>query len=205
VANFGFEAQPLVHGRLLLCGAWDGKLHALDRHHGNLVWSAWSATCQAEFETRYYGPADGTPIISGDDVLAADRGWRLGRFALDGRLRGVVRGQVSAVGASRDGTAFFTRGLDHRLAKYSAAGALLWETETPLGRAPSPPVEQNGDVAAVSDTGLFTLVDSATGEKRFAVSISPSLYVLSGIGVDGGHRFFAADMDGRLTCVSLVG
>jgi outer membrane protein assembly factor BamB len=203
VADFGFEARPLVHDDLLFAGAWDGRLYALRHATGKVDWKAWCPTWHTDMKSRYYAPADASPVIVQDHVLTTDRGYRLGRYTREGEYLGLVRGQVSAVAASAEGDAFYTRGLDNQLVKHAANGTVLWSRSTPLGRAPTAPLVCGERVAVVSDTGLLYVADAASGDELCSLSMSPSLFVLSGLGGDSAHHLFAADMDGRLTGVQL--
>jgi outer membrane protein assembly factor BamB len=201
VADFGFEARPLVDYDLLFAGAWDGRVYALRPATGELAWKAWCPTWHADMKSRYYAPADASPVAVHDHVLVTDRGYRLGRYSRGGEFLGVVREKVAAVAASPDKDAYYTRGLDNQLVKYAADGTQLWIRSTPLGRAPTAPLVCGTRVAVVSDTGLLYVADAATGNEVCTISISPSLFVLSGLGSDGERRLFAGDMDGKLTCV----
>jgi outer membrane protein assembly factor BamB len=194
--------MPLVYGELLLAGAWDARLYAVRHDTGKLEWKSWCPSWHANLKSRYYAAADTSPAVINDQVLATDRGYNLGRYSLRGEFLGQLRPKVSAVTVA-DG-AFYTRGLDNQLVKYSPDGAQLWSLKTPLGRAPTAPLVIGKNVAVVSDTGHLCVADAATGSEVFSLSISPSLFVLSGLGSDNASRLFAADMDGRLTSVQLA-
>jgi outer membrane protein assembly factor BamB len=204
VADFGFEAGAVVHGDLVFAGAWDGRLYAVRHETGELAWKASCPSWHANLKSRYYAAADAPPVVVGGHVLIADRGYHLGRYTLDGQYAGPVRAKVSALAASADGSAFYTRGTDHQLVKHAADGSVLWSSPTKLGRAPTAPLVCGNRVAVVSDTGLLFVADVQSGKEICSLSISPSLFVLSGLGSDGANRLFAADMDGAVTGVELA-
>jgi len=189
---------------MLLAGAWDGQVYAVRAKDGALAWKAWCPSWHANLKSRYYAPADTTPVVIDNHLLLTDRGYNLGRYTLGGEYVGAVSKQVAAVAASEQDGGFYSRGLDDKLVKHAADGTELWSLSTKLGRAPTPPIVCGPRVAVVSDTGALCVADVETGKEVISLSVSPSLFVLSGLGSDGKSRLYAADMDGRLTGVQLA-
>lgn len=209
-AEYAFETAPAYDSTTnrLLLGSWDGALYAIDRETGEVVWRAWSPTCEVDTKSRYNGPADCSALVFGDKLWAADRGYRLGRYRLvDGAFLGVVREQVSGIGAiSLDGStkAVIARGLDNRLTRLDTNGEVVWSVKTPLGRSPRAPVfaESVGALGVVSDTGLLSIVDADAGEQLGRHSLTPKLFVHSGLAYsDTSRSWYAAGMDGVVSKV----
>ena len=219
VAQFAFESPPVhdsQNDRLLL-GSWDGFYYSVSRAAGEVQWKAWNTQGQVAAKSRYYGPADSAPVVVGDEMWGADRGYRLGRYRLiDGEFLGEVHSQVAAiapVGGPTDaaGEGVVARGQDNRLIRFRPDGSIAWETEAPLGRCPipptvaAPPAGRRGNIAAVSDRGLLTLVDAESGEPQLQWSLTPQLFVLAPVTASSdGKAWFAAGMDGVVTRISAV-
>jgi len=70
---------------------------------------------------------------------------------------------------------------------------------TTAGRIVTAPVEHEGRIAVLSDKGIVSLHDAEDGRFLTSYSVSPSLYCLSGLGLDSVGGLMTADMDGKLT------
>ena len=209
VAEFAIEAAPAVDKvrDQLIFGAWDGFFYALDRQSGRVKWRSWNAYGSTHPKSRYYGPGDCTPVVVGPELWGTDRGYTLGRFRLnDGKLLAVVQEQVSAVSPAGLGGGVVARGLDDVLTRYDERGEVVWRAEgVPLGRSPQPAVyaATGGDaglLGVVSDLGLLTLLNDATGEVLASYSLSPSLFVQAPLTANAnGNTWYSAGMDGVVT------
>lgn len=194
----------------LVVGAWDGKLYAVDRQTGAPAWQAWSPSCEVATRSRYYGPADCPPLVIGDEVWATDRGYRLGRYeAASGAFLGVVREAVSGVSLlEHEGVpaGVLARGLGGGVARLDLSGRPVWEADARAGRSPRPPVDAPGAgaVGVVSDVGLLTVVDRETGAVLLRHSLTPRLFVHSGLTYCPAEAsWYAAGMDGVVSRVPM--
>ena len=211
VATYAFESAPVFDpaGDRLYIGAWDGYLYGVSLADGAKLWQSWGPKGQVGTKSRYYGPADCSPIVLGQGettrVYCTDRGYVLGWYTRDGAFGGEMRGHVSGIAPTAEGDGLFARGLDNKLARLDMDGRVVWEADVPLGRSPRPPLAAGDAVGVVSDTGLFTLLDAATGATRFEYALCPGLFVLAPLAATpDGRAWFAAGMDGRLTCIERV-
>jgi outer membrane protein assembly factor BamB len=216
VAEYGIEAAPIYdphHDRILL-GAWDGYFYAVNRSTGAVAWKAWNTFGQVKQKSRYYGPADCSPVVVDDIMWGVDRGYALGRYQLaDGTFLGQVSENVSAAVAipGNPTPGVLARGLNHRLTRFDADGQVVWQTDVPLGRSPQTPTYFKSDtlgevterVGVVSDIGLFTLVDFATGGVLHRYAVTPSLFVQTPASTADGGAWYAAGMDGVVTRVGV--
>lgn len=210
VAEFGIESAPVydsLNDRLIV-GAWDGFFYAVDRRSGETAWKAWNAFGQSETKSRYYGPADCPPVVTGDAIWGADRGYRLGRYrTADGEFLGSVGDKVSSIAAVPAGDpvgGVIARRLDDRLVRFDLAGKVIWEADIPLGRTAVPPtyVRAQGEaiIGAASDTGVLSFVNASTGKKFAAWSTHPGIFVLAPVtATSDGGAWYAAGMDGVVT------
>lgn len=225
VGQYAIEAAPahdLLNDRLIV-GSWDGFYYAVDRGAGDVAWKAWNAFGQVETKSRYYGPGDCSPVVVGEEIWGTDRGYRLGRYqAADGKFLGPVRDKVAAIAAVAPvdpDAGVIARGLDDQLIRFNRDGSVRWEASLPLGRTPAPPTCVHAWAAtsspagvtrpwigAVSDTGLMTLVDAATGAPQLRWSTTPGLFVLAPLATTAdGSAWYAAGMDGVVTRIALAG
>lgn len=215
IAAFAIEMAPVydaTNDRLIL-GAWDGLIYSVDRSTGDIVWKKWGPMGEKKekpSKSRYFGPAESPAIALNDEVWVADRGYCLGRYrAADGEWFGVAAGQdVAGVSILYDGEeaiGVMARGRLNQLLRLDLNGDIVWSTELPLGRCPNPPVQANavGSIGIVSDTGLLSVVDAESGSLRQQYSLTPKLFVLSGLSFcDKTSSWYAAGMDGVVTGVA---
>ncbi|WP_428388599.1 PQQ-binding-like beta-propeller repeat protein [Mucisphaera sp.] len=207
VATYGVEAAVAMDpaGDRMYVGAWDGFLYGVSVEDGRRLWRSWCPRGQVDRQSRYYGPADCSPVLlTGVDgetrVYCADRGYRLGWYSRDGVFGGEVMAEVSAISGTVSGDGLYARGLDDRLLRLDAQGGVVWESAVPTGRIPNPAVAVADVVGVVSDRGLLTVLSSETGEVVMRYSVSPSLYVMASLAASAdGRAWYAAGMDGAVT------
>jgi outer membrane protein assembly factor BamB len=84
-ADYGIEAAAVVWDDLVICGAWDGYLYAVDRATGELRWRTLGPKSSEGRGVRYYAPADCPPALLGDQLLVTDRGYVLAAYDRVGR------------------------------------------------------------------------------------------------------------------------
>ncbi|TWT33475.1 Outer membrane protein assembly factor BamB precursor [Posidoniimonas corsicana] len=215
VASFAFEAAPTYYaeGDLLIGGAWDGRIYALDRQSGEVAWSAAAPTGQVQTKSRYYSAADGSPVLVGDELWIVDRGYRLGRYAAaSGEFLGLVQEKAAGVTPiGGDSTDLCVTHLDDRVSRRAVGGEVLWEQPVETGRCPrgvsvgpGQPGSPSGDptLCCVSDRGLMTLLSAADGRVLHRYSATPRLFVLAPpTSSPSGRQWWVAGMDGVVTRV----
>jgi outer membrane protein assembly factor BamB len=216
VAEFAVEMAPVYDAAndRLIVGAWDGLIYSVDRSTGDVVWKKWGPMgekAERPAKSRYFGPAESPAIVVNDEVWVADRGYCLGRYrASDGEWIGVAGGQdvagVSVLYEGQEAIGVMARGRVNQLLRLDLSGDIIWSTELPLGRCPNPPVQADaiGAIGIVSDTGLLSVVDAESGDLRQQYSLTPKLFVLSGLSYcNTTSSWYAVGMDGVVTRVSI--
>jgi outer membrane protein assembly factor BamB len=216
VAEFAIEMAPVYDAAndRLIVGAWDGLIYSVDRLTGELAWKKWGPMgekAEKPSKSRYFGPAESPAIVVNDEVWVADRGYCLGRYrAADGEWLGVAGGQdiagVSVLYDGQEAIGIMARGRLNQLLRLDLSGDIIWSTEVPLGRCPNPPVQADaiGAIGIVSDTGLLSVVDAKSGNVRQQYSLTPKLFVLSGLSYcNATSSWYAAGMDGVVTRVAI--
>ncbi len=185
-SRMGLEARPLALADLVVCGAWDGFVHALHASDGSLAWKALGPRAsRVEPELRRdCAPADCPPVAIGDRIYVCDRGGELGWYSLAGELHRLRFAGVAAIGASADGRFLYLRGGDDQLTKITPEGEEVWRAHVALGRTPAPPVEHDERVIVCSDTGRVAWIDARTGESLASYRATAGAFVLAPLAVD---------------------
>ena len=161
-----FQGAPATDGKIVVFGAWDTRLYALDAVNGKQLWKWSSGSTQVLFS-----PGNVAPAIAAGQVLfvAPDRYmtaldaatgkqvWRTNRFK--------VR---ESFGRSADGKTVYAKTMDGLLIAVETGKpefTLRWQCDLKFGyeHAPCPVLEANGVVYAGSRSGVIAAVDAATG------------------------------------------
>jgi outer membrane protein assembly factor BamB len=219
--EYTMEAEPFVHGDAVYFGAWDRFLYAVDVKTGRLVWRCEGYySSQKTGSARYYSPADCGPVVCGDKVFVADRGYCLSIIDIaTGKIVKWIE-KCSAVGLSEDGKSVYARraltrqereeaeksgepiqGLEKSgLAKLDSEGNPIWAVLTDSGTMPAAVVEKEGVVYMVSDQGVVQAFRASDGAPLWKYSATPSLYVMAAPTATAG-ALYVAGMDGSITAL----
>ena len=200
-ADYSIECRPCLWGDLLVFGAWDGYLYALNRSDGALAWKAFGPKSSDKNGNRYYAPADCGPVVLGDRLLVCDRGYALGSYGLDGSP-GPRLGEKVA-GIASDGKFIYSRGLEDRVCKFDAAGTEVWQQAVPAGRFPIPPTICGNNVYVCSNRGRLSVLDSANGHVWWEYQATPGFYVMAPLAVADDGTCYVGGMDGSVTALRL--
>lgn len=200
-ADYSIESKPCAWGDLIVFGAWDGYLYAVERGNGKLVWKAWGPKSSDGKSARYYAPADCGPAVIGDTLFVCDRGYVLGAYDRDGAQHDRVDTDVSAIAADPTGRFFYSRGLKDRISKFDATGEKLWDRAVPAGRFPIPPTIHGDAVYVCSNRGLLSVLDANDGSVRWTYQVTPGFYVMAPVAVDDDGVCYVAGMDGTVTAL----
>ena len=161
-----FQGAPATDGKIVVFGAWDTRLYALDAVNGKQLWKWSNGSTQVLFS-----PGNVVPAIAAGQVLfvAPDRYmtaldaatgkqvWRTNRFN--------VR---ESFGRSADGKTVYAKTMDGLLIAVETGKpefTLRWQCDLKFGyeHAPCPVLETAGIVYAGSRSGVIAAVDAATG------------------------------------------
>ncbi len=199
-AAYAIEAKAAVWGDLVLFGAWDGRLYALERKTGRLRWKVLGPRA-SRGAARYYAPADCGPVPLGGGCFVCDRGYWLGRYDGRGKLVEIGRKGVSALGASPDRRFLNVRTLEEGLLRLDRRGRPAWSAKIPLGRIPVPPAEAGGRVFASSDRGKVFALEARSGKVLGAYRATPGLYMMAPPAGGPGGTCLVAGMGGSVTAL----
>lgn len=200
-ARYSVESAPFVAGEHVYFGAWDGYLYCLNRSDGATVWKA-PGPRNRERVITYFAPADNGPVVAGNRIFIADRGYHAAAYSDDnGKPQKTFSEDCAALALSTDTAALYLRGTKTPLRKITLDGEGIWESDVVLGRLPISPVEAEGIVYACTNSGTLHALDGATGKRLWHYQVSPKLYVMSGVAVQDGIAY-ASGLDGWVTAVA---
>ncbi len=210
-ADYAIESKPVVWGDLVVFGAWDGYLYAVESADGKLRWKSPGPKSSEGKGARYYAPADCGPLVMGDRVFVCDRGYELGAYKVDGALDSRWKLNASAIGPSSDGASFYSRATDGHVRKHGSDGHVVWDVERPSGRLPVPMTDRDGRLVVCSNTGRLSVMRAADGALLWSYQTTPGFYVMAPVAMgpsrDGGSSpvCYVAGMDGSVTAVRRAG
>jgi outer membrane protein assembly factor BamB/predicted MPP superfamily phosphohydrolase len=197
------ETKPLVTGGVVVFGAWDGRLHALDAKTG---WPLWD--WMGDKPSVFYSPAACRPVAANGRVfIVSPEPWLAAIELESGRgLWGTDNWAVrESIGISEDGKRIYVRTTDGLIAAISSSADdadPVWETDGGFGRdiGSGQLVEKDGVVFYGTMNGLLLALDGATGairwKHRVGVTYVNTVTPLSGKDV------VITDFDGRVILVS---
>ena len=172
------ETKPLVYDGLVIFGAWDKNLYALDSHTGQEVWK-WHDGKPGKF----YSPAAVWPVAAHGKIFVADPERMLS--AIDARTGKTVwrTGQSmvrETIGLSHDKRRIYSKTMNDSVVCYSATTdhpQELWASNVGFGyeHAPSMLVEKEGVVFGSTKNGLMFGLDAHTGHVLWKHKVGNSL------------------------------
>ncbi len=202
-ARESVETQPVVYGDKIYFGAWDGNVYCLNAATGEKEWSVPGPRNQSEkILPTYYAPADADLVAVGQKLYATDRAYKSGAYTLDGKY--VKDGPTGAVAfaPAADGKHLYLRRMGTGVTKVDLDLNVVWEADLVAGTLPYAPVEKDGVVYGVTNTGTLYALDAAEGRTLWEYRVSPKLYVHAKPTVGEGVVSTVAQ-DGVVTAVRL--
>jgi outer membrane protein assembly factor BamB len=176
------ETSPVVVGNRVYVGDWLGKVYALDKRSGRIVWTA-----------RTHGPVKGAVAVSGNRVYAGSYDGHLYAFdARNGRQVWRASGQPRLFGGGRfystPAAAYgrvYIGSTDGKVYSFGAtSGKLRWSHSTG-GFVYGSPAIWHQSVFIGSYDRTFYALDAATGDTRWTFKangpISGSATVIHGV------------------------
>ncbi|MBN2417334.1 PQQ-binding-like beta-propeller repeat protein [bacterium] len=197
------ETKPLVYREMVVFGAWDTYVYAVNRNDGSLLWK-WSngnpgplyspAACQpAAYDGRIY-------------IVAPDRFFTVLDAASGETLFRSNRHQVrEAIGQSANRAAVYVKCMRDTLLAFSCESVipeLLWMSICGYGYDidPSMPVEKENVISFGTKNGELFAVDSEDGTIRFRYRAGEAL--INNVVPLDARRFLLTDMDGSVMLVT---
>lgn len=199
-AKFAIESKPYITKDRVYFGSWDGYLFCLNKNDGKLIWKTAGPKNQSRVIT-YYAPADNRPVVFGDKIFIADRGYVAGYYNFDGKYITDISDDCSAISLSQDNKSLYLRTLKKPLKKIDTEGKTIWEANDVIaGRLPISPTEADGYVYTCTNSGRLFMVDAARGQVKKQYQVTPKLFVMSEICVDNRIAYIST-MDGYLKAI----
>ncbi len=172
------ETKPLIYGNLVIFGAWDKNLYALDKDSGAEKW-IWHDGKPGKF----YSAAAVWPVAANGKVFIADPERMLTAIdAQSGKTiwrtgESMVR---ETVGLSEDLQRIYSKTMNDSVVCYSATSETpkkIWASNVGFGyeHAPSMPVEKEGVVFGSTKNGLMFGLDALTGKVLWKHKVGNSL------------------------------
>lgn len=180
------ETRPLISSNLVIFGAWDSYLYALNKTDGKLVWR-W----QGEKTGLHFSPAAVWPVAAHGKVFftAPDRVMTAVDIATGHTVWRTKESMVrETIGLSADGGRVYSKTMQDSVVCYSTLGdqpKRLWCTYVGYGydHAPSMPVEKDGVVFGSTKNGIIFALDGKSGQllwiHKVGNSIISTVYPLS--------------------------
>lgn len=170
--------RPLLTQGMVVFGAWDGKLYALSRADGHLLW-----TWQHPLGGLHYSPAQVWPVANKEAIFIADPQRALTAISLgDGHtLWRTFRSKVrESIGMSADGLRIFAKTMQDSIVCYKATAAEpqeVWATDCGFGYEHASTMMPVNDGVVYSSTkdGLVVALDDRTGRLLWMYKVGGSL------------------------------
>jgi len=198
------ETRALVAGGMVVFGAWDGKLYALEARTGRTAW-----TWQGEQRSPFYAPAACWPVAADGKVfiVAPDHMMTAIELASGRELWGTDNLAVrESIGLSEDAKRIYVRAVENVIAAVDPAAdgqETLWETDAGFGQDINSAqlAEKDGVVFYGTKNGLLLALDGATGAVKWRHRVGVAL--LNTATPTSGREVVVTDADGHVTLVSL--
>lgn len=194
------ETKPLLTaGGLVVFGAWDNTLYALDKNSGVEVWK-WTGG----LTRMHFSPAAVWPVAAGETVFIVDPQRAMTAIsAKNGKtlwrtFRSAVR---ESVGLSADGERVYAKTMNDSVVCYAARGeepVQLWATDVAFGyeHAPSMLPEKDGVVFGSTNDGIVFALEGTTGRLLWKHKVGNGL--VNTVVPLGRHAVLFTDTDGRV-------
>jgi outer membrane protein assembly factor BamB/predicted phosphodiesterase len=197
------ESKPLIYKDKVCFTAWDGKLYALDKNNGSLIWDWQGPKIHSLYSPAACWPvsANGKIFIAAPDryVSAIDAGtgetiWRNNKW----KFR-------ETIGISENAKYIFARSMTDSVVAFHSSGSkskIKWAKDFGYGYdiAPSMPMEKDGTLFWGTKNGLIIAADSETGGMKWKYKFQN--YLINTVYPLNNHSVFFSNMDGYVGLLS---
>jgi outer membrane protein assembly factor BamB/predicted phosphodiesterase len=192
-------SQPVVYGDMIVFGAWDTYLYALNKKDGSLRWK-WSNGSAI----RNYSPAACIPVIRDGVVyiVAPDR-YLTAIDALSGKVlwrtnQSTVR---ESIGISEDGSTVYGKTMNDTLVGFSAnkqQPIVAWKMNVGYGyeHAPSMLIERKGIIYFGTRNGVVYAINKNNHTIQWAYKIDNSM--VNTVRLLNDKQLMVSTMDGKV-------
>ena len=170
--------RPLLTQGMVVFGAWDSKLYALNQQDGSLLW-----TWNHPKDGLHYSPAQVWPVANKEAIFIADPQRALTAIGMkDGKtLWRTFQSKVrESIGMSADGQRIYAKTMQDSIVCYRATASEVkevWATDCGFGyeHASTMLPEVNGTVYSSTKDGLIVALDNKTGRLKWTYKVGASL------------------------------
>lgn len=188
------ETKPLLTDQLVIFGAWDNTLYALNKRDGSEQWK-WTGGIKG----MHFSPAAVWPVAAHGKVFITDPKRAMTAIDLETgetvwrTSQSMVR---ETIGLSEDKKRIFSKTMNDSIVCYSALSNTpqqLWSTDVGFGyeHAPSMQVEKDGVMYGSTKNGLIFALDGKTGHLLWKHKVGNSL-ISTVVPVDATSLYFTA-------------
>ena len=197
-AEYTIESMPYVTNTELYLGSWDGYLYRYCISDGSLQGKIRGVSSATQSASRYYSPADCSPLVEGNRLFATDRGYILGEWDIEtGKLLRQWP-KISAISFSQDKKSLYLRQTTGELTKMSLSGENEWIAPNVCDSIPTPATEFQDKVYICSGSGKLSILDKSTGKIVSQYQVSNGIRVYGEIAIEENFLYIA-DMDGKIS------
>jgi len=197
------ETKPLLYQNMVIFGAWDGRLYALEKNTGEPVW-IW----REPNKNPLYSPAACWPVAAFGKIFIASPD----RFI---RAIDAENGQTiwqdnrwkfrETVGLSENGLLVFGRSMTDSVIAFDtrrSAAQVVWAANFFYGYdiAPSMPVEKNGTLFWGTKNGWVFACNAVTGDLKWKFRYQN--YLINTVTPVSANQVLFSNIDGDIICLS---
>ena len=197
-------STPLLYGNLLIFGAWDKHLYAVNRSNGELTWK-WDPG----FSVINYSPAACIPVAHDGVVYVVCPNRTL--YAIDA-VTGATLWQNNetrvreSIGISEDGKYVYGKTMQDTVVAYATSRTAqhpAWVMNAGFGyeHVPSMLIEKSGAVFFGTRNGVVYAIDPAKQTINWAYKIDNSM--VNTVRVLDKHHVIVATMDGKVVLLGV--
>ncbi|HVZ26514.1 MAG TPA: PQQ-binding-like beta-propeller repeat protein, partial [Sediminibacterium sp.] len=192
-------STPLHSSGLVIFGAWDSFLYALNSTNGALVWKWSNGSSVPNLSPAACMPVthDGVVYIAAPDRFLSAIAIQTGQTL----WRSNASTFRESIGISANGQWIYGKTMHDTLVAYPTSKTLqqaAWKLNCGFGyeHVPSMPVEKEGTVFFGTRSGVIYAVNPIIPEKRWSYKLDNSM--VNTVRVLNGHQLVAATMDGKI-------
>ena len=192
-------STPLLYKDLIIFGAWDTFLYALNKDTGNLVWKWTNGSAN-----RMYSPAMVIPVAHNDVIyiVAPDRYLSAIDYHTGKTLwRSNEETVRESLGISWDKKLLFGKTMNDKIVAFKTTkekAVKAWEKDVKFGydHVPSMLYEQNGQIIFGTRNGVVYNLNSKTRDVNWKYKIDNSM--VNNVRIIGNKQLIVSTMDGKV-------
>ncbi len=197
-------AMPVAAGDEIVCGFDSGKVMAVTRAAGEVLWQTQVSTARGRSELERLADVDSAVRVSGNDVYAVGYQGRAAMIALDTGQIWWSRDVSSYRGLALDDDQLYVASSDGSvIALHRRDGTVAWEQAALKYRALGTPAVLGTAVLVGDYDGYLHFLDRTTG--KFVAREHPGSTRISAPPLVLGERVYVVDEDGHVAAYRIGG